>query len=496
MTNSAYFKLTLAKFFQEKKFLKKFLIVFFTYFLGMFSIFKAYTYYQQDILFLANPERYQLSDTGYAFNWLLQRIFSFSNYAQDISPLPQILSLVVLTLASLISVKVFLNKLSYIPLVCSVVLGLSPYFLQNLSSKFFIFSDSFALLCAVIPFLFGDRFSLFLRITFFSSLIIFNSYTPAISVFLIFYVYIQLHAYLTDTEADLNDIFYHLFRTIFSITCAFGLTLLINHFLNLAKSSYTFEGQVIFQTLKNAFSFTIGHWQNPLGFFYLILVFFFAGHLLLTALKANNSYGFLQNILFTVSCLCTLFILPFLTILYTTSSSLVPKNLAGFGGLIFVMIFSLFQIKIYYRIKYVFYFLGLSIFWGTFIFAINYGNLLITQKHYEVFKLEAALSDLAKHPYKKIVFSGPKIRTPVVVEKAKEYPLLAELIYTSQNDKFLEKYVMSFMVPYLKRCPVISHLRTKKVLEDNKGHTLTLINNTCVEISLKQNADRDPHKRY
>ena len=91
------------------------------------------------------------------------------------------------------------------------------------------------------------------------------------------------------------------------------------------------------------------------------------------------------------------------------------------------MIFSLFQIKIYYRIKYVFYFLGLAIFWGNFTFAINYGNLLITQKHYEVFKLESALSDLAKHPYKKIVFSGPHIRTPVVVEKAKEYLLMDEL---------------------------------------------------------------------
>ena len=199
-------------FFQGKKILKKLLFTFGIYFLGMFSLFKAYAIYQSDILYISHPELFSLTDTGFALLGFWQRLFSFSALPQDISPLPQLLGIICLTLTSFITTKVVVKRPTYFALCLSTLVGLTPYFLPILSSKFLMFPACFAILCAVFPFVLGSNLTLFLGAVFLSSVISFTSFPAAGTLFLLLYTYCQLTDFLK--EGDAPSIFKHIGLTL------------------------------------------------------------------------------------------------------------------------------------------------------------------------------------------------------------------------------------------------------------------------------------------
>ena len=471
-------------FFQEKKILKKLLFTGGIYFLGLFSLFKAYVIYQNDVLYIAHPDVFSLTRTGFSLLGLWQRVFSFSGLPQDISPLPQILGLVCLTLTSFITVKVVCGRITYFSLCLSLLIGLTPYFLPVLSSKFLMFPACFAILCAVFPFVVGKDLTLFLGSVFLSAVICFTSFPSAGILFLMLYTFCQFQDFLK--EGDAKELGIHIGMTLLSFLGGMILALTLNGLiLEVAPSWGTLSD------LKAALTLVYAHWIfTPLGIFWMITFLCFVIKMLLFVLNSRNNYPSYINFLalgvfFILSCLWV--ILP---VLFD------PNHLSALTGLgLFSAFMALSLNQGSKPTRTLTALIAFGLFWGCFIFTIHYGNLLIAQKHYEIYRLESALTDLAKYPDTHIRFQGPKIYNPVIVEKAKEYPILTDLIYMDPMSGFLENYVMAFMVPYLEPCQQTYRLNAE-VLEENPAHTLTRLNEKCLEITLHPSPDRDPHKRY
>lgn len=471
-------------FFQCKKILKKLLFTFGIYFLGMFSLFKAYAIYQNDILYIAHPDVFSLSDTGFSLLGLWQRLFSFSALPQDISPLPQLLGLVCLTLTSFITVKVVMGRISYFSLCLSTLIGLTPYFLPILSSKFLMFPACFAMLCAVVPFVFGGELLLFLGAVFLSTIISFTSFPAAGALFLLLYVYCQFKDFLK--EGDAPDLFKHIGLTLGAFLGGLFFALSINAFL---LKALPVLGNITL--LKEAVSLVYTHWAfTPLGIFWGLTLVCFGTKILLLSLNAQNNYPPFYNGLGAIGILILLGIIPFFPLIFQPSEL---SALTSFGMATTLMVLTLNQGGD--KTRTIPDLIAFGLFWGCFIFTVHYGNLLIAQKHYDIFRLESALTDLAKYPDTNIRFRGPKIYNPVIVEKAKEYPILTDLIYMDPNSGFLESYVMAFMIPYIRPCTQTHHLNAEVLLE-TPGYTLTRLNPKCMEITLHPSPARDPHKRY
>ena len=149
-----------------RSFLKPLLILFGIYFLGILTIIRANFLYRDDIWRAVESIFWQW------FGWsrYVSVFSSFIVHADinltDISPLPQLIAIFILSVSSLILVYVIgKKKITIVRLLASIPLGLSPFILENLSYKFDPPYNALSILACIVPFLFIARKKAFLFVS-------------------------------------------------------------------------------------------------------------------------------------------------------------------------------------------------------------------------------------------------------------------------------------------------------------------------------------------
>ncbi len=125
------------------------------------------------------------SFSRYVSNFL-SRLIHTDSYLADISPLPQIIAVLLMTVASLIVIATFSNnkKISFWSLVAVMPLCISPYFLECLSYKYDSPYMAISVLASVIPLLFYKCSpTIYVPVVLLGTLLTCTTYQAALGIF-------------------------------------------------------------------------------------------------------------------------------------------------------------------------------------------------------------------------------------------------------------------------------------------------------------------------
>lgn len=165
-----------------------FLLASIFYFAGIFGIILASVRYRDDLM------RSMFGQLMYDFESRMvsqyaSMILGMMDYETqliaDASPLFQLLAVFVLASGSVVLTRTINGKLSIYGLIASLPLGLSPYFLSNLSYKFDAPYHALSIVASIVPFLYLRRTSIFVPASVLGILVTFSTYQGAHGIYIL-----------------------------------------------------------------------------------------------------------------------------------------------------------------------------------------------------------------------------------------------------------------------------------------------------------------------
>jgi hypothetical protein len=190
-------KLEFLSFF-NKRYLIFFLIIAAIYLLGIITIIRANFLYNDDL-------KRSLNGYGIGAGWgryipeILSRIIHMDLRLTDISPLPQILAVLILAASTIVFIKILSpEKITAALAAASVPIGLSPYFMENYSFKFDAPYMALAVFFSIVPFLFYRKTSVYCITSFFCLLAMCMSYQSASGIYIIMVLIISCRSFITN----------------------------------------------------------------------------------------------------------------------------------------------------------------------------------------------------------------------------------------------------------------------------------------------------------
>ena len=415
-----------------RSFLKPVLIIFAIYFLGIFTIIRANFLYNDDVVWsiMGNRDWY---------NWSRYVIMFLSYFIQpeihmtDISPIPQLLAILVLACSSVLLVYITGNKkVTVMRLLASIPLGLSHFFLEGLSYKFASIYGAFAILVSIIPFLFVNRKKAFIFCSVLSLLIICMTNQIAVNIYMLIVVILCFQYWITG-EKKKKEIFSFLGIAAF----AFCFALLFFKFFlmrsyNEMESTYTSTAIYpiasiipgILSNIKN-YALIVNHdlgivWKVGIV---LVLLFF------IVQSTARSVHGKISSLLVSVLVVGLSFILSYGLYLLLSVPLYEPRALFGFGALLAILC-----IMVVSDFKKVATITVLALNWCFFVFAFSYGNALADQGRYLEFRRGILFQDLnvlysnRNSEYLTFQIKNSIDFTPSVKNIAKNDPIIERLV--------------------------------------------------------------------
>ena len=412
-----------------RSFIKPGLLMSGIYLLGIISIIRANFLYEDDIGRSIDGNRSWYSMSRYVSEFL--SIFIHADLRlTDISPLPQILAILILAICSVLLVYILNDrKITTVALLASVPVGLSPYMLQCLSYKFDAPYMALSVLASIVPFLFLAHKKVFIFYSIVSLLVMCMTYQASSGIYLL----ITLVLCFSDWNRKLKtnrEILLFLRRAAFSFCAAmliFKIFLLIPYNVYVSTSmlpfSRMFSGTLVnFTNYVNIIYSDFGWiWKALIG---IILCFFIA------KLVYNSARNKMISFTFAIVLLFLLFILSNGVYLLLDRPLLKPRALYGFGVLLGVI-----GIDISFNFNKSAKITALALSWCFLVFALSYGNALSDQKRYANFRVGIILQDLsALYPDKDenkifVQLKNSIGYTPVVKNIAKHNPIIYKLVF-------------------------------------------------------------------
>lgn len=314
-------------------------------------------------------------------------------YLADISPLPQIVAIIILSITGCTLISLFNDekKISLINIISVIPIGLSPYYLGCISFKYDAPYMSLSILASVLPFIFfkSDKkaYRRFFIANLLGTLVMCMTYqassgiVPIVTIFLAFKLWSNKEAKEALKLIGLSALSYILGLIIFRLfilipvddyvsTSILPLKELIPGFFKNLVTYYT----VINSTLRKL-------WK--------VLICAVAVLFVLTKTiqsKQNKVLSFFVSILvIIVSAVLTFGVLPALS-----STTFTPRNIYSIGVLIALLAVSITTNR-KYRLNNLIVFL---LCWCFFTFSFLYGNAYVEQKRYENFRIQTVIDDL------------------------------------------------------------------------------------------------------
>ena len=372
-----------------RSFLKPVLLLSGVYLLGIFTIIRANFLYMDDIGWAVSGHREW-------FNWSRYVIVFLSYFVQpeirmtDISPIPQLLAAIFLSISSVLLIYVIGDKkITVVRLLASIPLGLSPYFLESLSYKFVAIYGALSTLSCIVPFLFITRKKAFIFCSILSLLIMCMISQAAAGIYMLIVIILCFKDWNSREKAN-KEILSFIGSAAFSFCFAL---LLFKLFLMKPADYYTSSAMHpvshiisgVFNNIKD-YAMTVNHdfgliWKTGIT---LVLIFF-----IIKSMYQSEQKKLLSFIMSTLVILIS-FILSYGIFILLEIPFYAPRGLVGFG--VFLAIMCIYIVSNYKKIAIV---AVLALNWCFFVFAFSYGNALADQTRYAEFRVSILLHDLS-----------------------------------------------------------------------------------------------------
>ena len=176
--------------FEDRKLLKAVIILACIYLLGISAILRANFYYIDDMGRALFGYK-QFDFFGRYIPQFFTSILHADSYLTDVSPLPQLLAVVILAMAAVTVLYLVTGRREFTVLeyISTIPLCLSPYFLECLSYKYDAPYMALSILASVVPVLFHQRGNLiYFASVFVGMLVVCMSYQAASGIFPMFVV--------------------------------------------------------------------------------------------------------------------------------------------------------------------------------------------------------------------------------------------------------------------------------------------------------------------
>jgi len=414
-----------------KDFIKPALLMFVIYLLGTLAIIRANTLYGDEISW---------SITGYRswYDWS-RYVIMFLSYIihpeiriTDISPLPQLMAITILSFSSVLLVYILCKrKISTIGLLASIPIGLSPFFLECLSYKFAAVYGALPIILSIIPFLFITHKKAF----FFSSLVfllILSMVNQAASGIYPMIVIILCFQDWNSREKTNKE----LLSFIGISAAAFCLSMLIFRFFIMKSfESDNFYTSTATHTLSNLLPGLLNNFIEYTTVIYqdlsviwvicILLVFVFV----ITKSTFLSSRNKILSFFTSIIVICVSFIWSYGIYLLLARPFFSPRSICGFG--VFLAILCIYIVSNYKKMATI---IVIALNWCFFVFAFSYGNALADHVRYANFREGILLHDLntlyLDHNIDKmsIQLKNSIDYSPTVKNIAKHNPIIKKLV--------------------------------------------------------------------
>ena len=471
------FKIASWAFFHTQGFWKYFLIAFGLYLLGIFSLIRADVYYIDDL---------NRSIIGYKewdnfsryISYYLSTFMHMDTILADVSPLTQLVAIAFLSFASLILVwsireiiwknersrweaseEPYKKRLTTLAVIASLPIGLSPYFLEELSFKYDSPYMALSVLFSVMPYVFIHHIRAYIPVSILASLGMCMTYQASSGIEIILTIFFGFLMW-NQTNAGLKKTFTFMGVSFLNYAIALGIfkVFIMHPFAHsqAGTSSYPLS------ELPSGF---ISNMQMYLGYLWSdfdwtgVKICFFAlmGVFLLSIAYQSKRNKILALLLGAVVLACGI-MLSYGVYLVLTEPLQRPRAFIGIGvwsAAMAIYVVSAWRGWAYKqedtrqtnsnalvsrtlpaRYFYVFSAVVVGFFsWSLVVFANAYGNALSQQDKYQNFRLTILLQDLVnvmpkQKSYKDYTFriKGWITASPVLENSSKHNPLMKRLV--------------------------------------------------------------------
>ena len=426
-----------------RSFLKPTLLMFGVYLLGIITIIRADFLYYDDLKRAIEGFRrwYDWSRYVPEFSSILVH---GNTRLTDISPLPQLLAILILSFSSVLLVYIICQKITGSRLLASIPMGLSPYFLGCISYKFDAPYMALSILVCIVPFLFITSKKAFFVSSVVSLLIMCTTYQAVSGIYPIIVILLCFSEWNRCKKPN-KEIMSFLGTAAFAYCFAllsFRFFLMkpdipSDYYASTAMLPGPHLIQGVLSNIKN-YAIIVNHdlgivWKIGILFVFL---FFIIQSIIQSAQKREVSF-FVSILVIGLSFIGSYGVYSLLAIpIY------LPRALIGFG--VFLAVLCIYVVS---ETKKLATATVLALNWCLMVFAFSYGNALADQARYAEFRITLLMHDLS------ILFPNrsnedPAVRlkssidyTPLVKNIAKNYPLIERLTSTQLGgESYWEDY--------------------------------------------------------
>ena len=389
----------LKQFFQKEKqrikeyrfLLKPTLILSAIYLLAMSAILRANFYYYDDI----QRACWGWPEWGFSrhLSNILSKFLHAEAYLSDISPLPQLLAILIISFASVIAVYLITEekRFSFWHFVAAIPIGLSPYFLECLSYKYDSPYMALSVLFSVVPLLLckGNQIVYFLSIVL-CTIGMCTSYQASAGIFPMLVVVMGIRNWIRGEKTGLTLRFYGISAAGYLV----GLLLFRKLFMYQLIAYASTEMVPLSELIPSAiFTYKryIVHFLEGFKPEWLVVSFLICVSFLWRAVSGSKHNKVLTLVLVSVA-MVVMFLLSFGVYPFLEEAIFYPRAMYGIGCFIaFQGIFASTETSKGYGSKILCLMLG----WAFFVFAFTYGNALNVQAEYTDFRNTEVIDDLA-----------------------------------------------------------------------------------------------------
>jgi hypothetical protein len=423
------------------------LLMFGIYCLGILTIIRANFSYCDDLTRVETGVRGWHNWSRYVSDFLSVFIHGNTNLT-DISPLPQLLAILILSVSSVQLVYVLGNrKITVVRLLASIPLGLSPYFLECLSYKFDSPYMALSILASIFPFLFVNYKKAFVFVSIISLLIMCMTYQTASGIYLIIAVMFCFQNWNNRQKTN---------KEIFSIAktaiVAFGLAMIIFKFFLMKTETHDYVSSDMLPFPELIYGIAINikrylyHINNDFSVIWktcivIVLIFFVIKSIFVSTRKKMIAW------LVSLVVICLSFVLSYGMYSVLQKSLYTPRALFGFG--VWLAILCIYVVSNYKKMAIIAVF---ALNWCFLVFAFSYGNALADQARYSNFRVTLLLNDIST------LYLEPKVEdmsiqlknsigyAPSIRHMAQRYPVIERLVpnYLDEQLAFNFDYIVSF----------------------------------------------------
>ena len=433
----------------KKENIKYFLIIFALYLFSLFTLFRSNFYY----ISVDDLGRILVGDRNWKgwYRYVSEFgsiIIHTNSHIIDIAPLTQILAALILSVSSYIIIYCFNNKKFTVASCIAVLpLGLSPYFLTNISYRFDSPYMALSILFSLVPFLFIDSLPAYIFTTAAGLFLMCFSYQASSSIYIITTLLLALLIWNKGKRKfsecmkyiGISAACYLIVLGLFK--CMFIERPTTDNYVDINVSPLAFFPNTI-EYIKIICS---DFGKTALSAFALLIIICFT----ITQVKSSTRNKFLSAFL-TILTLCISFIFTYGVYLFLSRPEWEPRSLIGIG-----IFFSVLSVSLVSNIpqkkcfsSFVLYGICFYFSWCLIAFSFAYGNAQDAEKQYTTLRAQILIEDLEKYVSKDaesvdIEFKGSSGHAPAVESMAEVYPVVTKLVSRNLNDTLSCKWVLS-----------------------------------------------------